>query len=171
MGILFRTLAIIFQFCIFRSFQRTPNASNVTMRDFSKYSKKRFIQDVSKINWNLGIADTNKNVDNQFSNFYNKLNEIINKHAPLRPISKRRLKQMNKPWITSGIRKSIKVNNAGISYNASEIPDIMNNHFATIGNNLSSKIPQPSTSLQVIYHVSLTQVLLFSSQFYQPRLN
>ena len=204
------------QFCIFRSFQKTPNASNVTMRDFSKYSEKRFIQDVSKINWNLGIADTNKNVDNKFSNFYNKLNEIINKHAPLRPISKRRLKQMNKPWITSGIRKSIKVknqlfhsgytnkyklyrnkiltltrvskklyyhtyfeqnannlkntwkginilinrnkknikqitalrkpNNAGISYNPSEIPDIMNNHFATIGNNLSSKIPQPSTS-------------------------
>ena len=61
------------QFCIFRSFQKTPNASNVTMRDFSKYSEKRFIQDVSKINWNLGIVDTNKNVDNQFSNFYNKL--------------------------------------------------------------------------------------------------
>jgi hypothetical protein len=99
------------QFCIFHSFQKTPNASNVTMRDFSKYSEKRFIQDVSKINWNLGIADTNKNVDNKFSNFYNKLNEIINKHAPLRPISKRRLKQMNKPWITSGIRKSIKVKN------------------------------------------------------------
>ena len=204
------------QFCIFRSFQKTPNASNVIMRDFSKYSEKRFIQDVSKINWNLGIADTNNNIDKSFSNFYNKLNEIINKHAPLRPISKRRLKLMNKPWITNGIRKSIKVknqlfhsgyinkyklyrnkiltltrvskklyyhtyfeqnannlkntwkginilinrnkknikqitalrkpNNVGISYNASEIPDIMNNHFATIGNNLSSKIPPPSTS-------------------------
>jgi hypothetical protein len=38
-----------------------------------------------------------------------------------------------------------KPNNVGITYNASKIPDIMNNHFATIGHNLS-KIPQPSTS-------------------------
>ena len=54
------------QFCIFRSFQKTPNAANVIMRDFSKYSEKRFIQDVSKINWNLGTADTSNNVDKPF---------------------------------------------------------------------------------------------------------
>ncbi len=36
------------QFCIFRSFQKTPNASNVTMRDFSKYSEKRFIYRMSR---------------------------------------------------------------------------------------------------------------------------
>ena len=62
-----------------------------------------------------------------------------------------------------------KPNNVGISYNASEIPDIMNNHFATIGNNLIIRNHQ--LPLQVIYHVSPTQVLLFSSQFYQPKLN
>ena len=130
-------------------------------------------------------------------------------NLPLRPISKRRLKQMNKPWIASGVRKSIKVknqlfrssytnkyklyrnkiltltrvnkklyyhthfeqnannlkntwkvinlqinrnkrnikqitalrkpNNVGIPYNTSEIPDIMNNHFAT------TVCPQKST--------------------------
>ena len=59
-----------------------------------------------------------------------------------------------------------KPNNVGISYNASEIPDIMNNHFATIGNNLSSKIPQPSTS----FTSYLPRFVHSGSFFFEPVL-
>ena len=45
-------------------------------------------------------------VDHSFSTFYNKLNRIVNKHAPLKTISKRKAKQLNKPWITKGLRIS-----------------------------------------------------------------
>ena len=47
--------------------------------------------------------------DKWFSTFYN--NEINNKHATLKVLSKRKIKQINKPRITSGIRKSIKIKN------------------------------------------------------------
>ena len=67
---------------------------------------------------------------NNLKNTWKGINILINRN-------KKNIKQI------TALRK---LNNAGISYNPSEIPDIMNNHFATIGNNLSSKIPQPSTS-------------------------
>jgi hypothetical protein len=44
--------------------------------------------------------------------FYNKLHKLINKHAPLVPVSKRKAKLYCKPWITKGIRKSITIKNS-----------------------------------------------------------
>ena len=40
---------------------------------------------------------------------YNKFNKLIYKHAPMKTISNRKAKQHSKPWITKGIRISIKV--------------------------------------------------------------
>ena len=51
------------------------------------------------------------NVNNLFSSFYNKLNKIVNKHAPFKSISRRKVKCFSKPWITTGIRKSIQTRN------------------------------------------------------------
>ena len=53
----------------------------------------------------------NGSVDKCFSSFYNKLNKLINKHAPFKTLSKRKAKQFSKPWITKGLRKSIKIKN------------------------------------------------------------
>ena len=44
--------------------------------------------------------------------FYSKLHKLINKHAPLVPVSKRKAKLYCKPWITKGIRKSITIKNS-----------------------------------------------------------
>ncbi|MCG8343054.1 MAG: HAD-IC family P-type ATPase, partial [Chlorobiales bacterium] len=52
-------------------------------------------------------AEDNVNVDRTFSSFYNKCNKILNKHARFKTLSKRRLKQLSKPWITKGIRTAI----------------------------------------------------------------
>lgn len=48
-------------------------------------------------------------VDKLFSSFYNKLNKIVNKYAPMKVLSQRKAKQLSKPWITKGIKTSIKV--------------------------------------------------------------
>ena len=46
---------------------------------------------------------------------YNTLHELITnniqKHAPLKPISRKMHKQRQKPWITKGILKSISIKN------------------------------------------------------------
>ena len=46
-----------------------------------------------------------------FSILYNIVNKVLDKHAPYKTLSQRRVKQMQKPWITHGLRKSIKVKN------------------------------------------------------------
>ena len=81
----------------------------MTSRDYSKYSEQRFLQDLSQLHWES--LRSGSDVDKLFSTFYNKLNTLINKHAPLRSLSKRKIKRLSKPWITKGIRKSIRIKN------------------------------------------------------------
>ena len=79
-------------------------------RDYSRYSETEFLHDLSQFDL---IQTVSKNIDvnKSFSAFYNKLNNLLNKHAPLKPVSKRMIKRLSKPWITKGIRKSIKIKN------------------------------------------------------------
>ena len=97
------------QFCIFQSFIETTRPAKITIRDYSKYSEQRFLQDLSQLHWESLLSGSD--VDKLFSTFYNKLNKLINKHAPLRSLSKRKIKRLSKPWITKGIRKSIRIKN------------------------------------------------------------
>ena len=80
-----------------------------TLRDSTNFKKEDFILDLLDIDWNTTLK-TNKNDPDFSSNqFYEKINCIIDNHLPLKKVSKKELKQQFKPWITTGIRKSIKV--------------------------------------------------------------
>ena len=81
-------------------------------RKFSRDTEENIHFELSEINWDLAMSNCGDNADAGFSEFFNSLNKVVNKHAPLRPLSKRKAKQFSKPWITRGIRKSIKVKNA-----------------------------------------------------------
>jgi hypothetical protein len=54
---------------------------------------------------NYVVDLSENNINKSFSTFYNKLNTVIKKLAPLKEISKSKAKQLTKPWITKGIRK------------------------------------------------------------------
>jgi hypothetical protein len=59
------------------------------------------------VNWDE-ILPNNYDPNSIFDHFYSKLDDIINKHAPMRVLSRKEIKFYTKPWITSGIKKSIK---------------------------------------------------------------
>ena len=80
-------------------------------RDYSNFSEIKFNTELSQLDLSTTISRTN-DLNKSFSIFYNKLQKLINKHAPLKPVSKRKSKQLSKPWITRGLRKSIKTKNA-----------------------------------------------------------
>jgi len=63
--------------------------------------------DLCEIDWNNTYRSSD--VNKSFSRFYKNINCLINKHAPLKDVSKRRLKLLTKPWLTKGIRRSIRV--------------------------------------------------------------
>ena len=87
------------QFCIsLSSSTEIIQTAKVVTRDYSKFSNSKFLHDISLLNWNLVLPDSNNDVNNLFSTFYNKLNKLVNKHAPFITFSKRKAKQMSKPF-------------------------------------------------------------------------
>ena len=73
------------------------------IRGFSRFSEKKSKQ----VDWGSILARTQGNVGIAFSKICNKLNKLVNKRAPLKPLVKRTFKQSLKPWITKGLLKSI----------------------------------------------------------------
>jgi hypothetical protein len=50
-------------------------------------------------------------VNHIFDSFYNKISEIIDKHVPMKKLSKKQKCSLVKPWITKGLKVSIAKNN------------------------------------------------------------
>ena len=65
--------------------------------------------DLSDRNWNDIIFQKSRHVNELFSSFFKQFNRIVNKNAPIKVLSQRKIKQRSKPWITEGIKTSIKV--------------------------------------------------------------
>jgi len=99
------------QFCILKSMKDKMQVNKFKMRDFSRFSAECFNAELSQVDWDAITLANSSNVNNLFSSFYNKLNKIVNKHAPIKTISNRKARQLSKPWITKGLRTSIKIKN------------------------------------------------------------
>ena len=81
------------------------------MRDFSNFSSDGLNDDLSNVNWNALFVNDSRDVNSAFSSFFNKFNKLINKHAPMKTISKRKAKLLSKPWVTKGLRISVRMKN------------------------------------------------------------
>ena len=77
-------------------------------RDLKNLDKEALIADVMDVNWPEILSLDKCDPNHSFENVDKKINEIINAHAPLKKLSKKDFKLQAKPWITSGILKSIK---------------------------------------------------------------
>ena len=97
------------QFYILKSTKDKIQVKKSKMRDFSRFSSDRLIADLSNVDWNALFESSD--VNNVFSSFYNKFNKLVNKHASMKTISKCKAKQFFRPWITKGLRISIRVKN------------------------------------------------------------
>ena len=85
-----------------------PTKKIIYKRDIKKLDRENFILDLLDVNWKE-ITRLEENDPNlSFYEFETKLNSIIDKHIPLKKLSKKELNQQHKPWITAGIRNSIK---------------------------------------------------------------
>ena len=96
------------QVCILYNCKVSSRTRNKKIRDYSKFNKKLFLTDLQdKV---VNVRD-HTNVDMAFSTFYRKLDKTANKHAPFKSLPNRKAKQLSKPWITKGIRTSIRLKN------------------------------------------------------------
>jgi hypothetical protein len=92
-------------FCLIQS-KVKKEKSTIYYRDYTQFVKEKYLQDLNNIEWdNLYISG---DINRTTNNVMDAIHKIIDKHAPLKLATRKKLKQMNKPWFTNGILKSIK---------------------------------------------------------------
>ena len=93
-------------------FKCVPNRNtNLIECDWLKSNHKEFILDYISVDWPHTLKLQNNNVDASFQNFFDSINNILDKHGPFKKITKYKLKFRTKPWITSALQKSISIKN------------------------------------------------------------
>ena len=80
---------------------------NIHQRNWNKFDQTEFVLDFLNINWYSTLELDQKNVDVSFQNFYNEINNLTNKHAPLHKLTRKQVNTLTKPWITKGIQIAI----------------------------------------------------------------
>ena len=86
----------------------TPHSRTLVDKNFSE---AQFKSELFNINWKSVLEINKKGVDFSFSKLLETFNTLLQKHAPIKKLSKKDKKAMKKPWITKGILKSIEKKN------------------------------------------------------------
>ena len=96
-------------FFIINKLSTLPKNYELFKRDYSKLDSEALISEVGNVNWSevLGSESGATDVNTVFQNFYDRITEIINKHSPTRKPSRKKIKSVSTPWVTSGIKTSI----------------------------------------------------------------
>ncbi len=84
--------------------------NDVYVRHFTKENIEHFKKELNSVDWNVQCISTN--VNNSYSNFIKKFNELFDKCIPLKKKSSQPRKgKPHSPWISSSLLKSIKRKN------------------------------------------------------------
>ena len=93
-------------FVLFESEISRNKERNIKIRDMKNFKEEHFTNDLNTLN----VQSSEKVTTNEmFNSLHKNFLHTLNKHAPLKYLSKREKKIRQKPWLTKGILKSIKV--------------------------------------------------------------
>mgnify|MGYP001800502907 CR=1 FL=1 len=97
------------QFVIFKDLLSSKHLpkSNILQRNFSKFDKEKFSKDLGKIEFQKLLNECHSDINLCFDKFYKITNNIADKHAPFRQVTKKEQSLQLKPWITKEIRHLI----------------------------------------------------------------
>ena len=98
-------------FLIIKKIHPKKSKFEVHVRDYSKLNERRFIDEIDQTDWDQALSHTT-NIDDMFDTFHTRVEEIVNKHVPVRKLSKKEIKLKDKPWITQAIQISIRKKNS-----------------------------------------------------------
>ena len=85
------------------------NNSNIFEREWSTFDPENSILDYFSVDWEDLLKIDKLKPDNSTKMYLDKINMLLDTYAPLKRINKYKLKFKSKPWITSGLQKSISV--------------------------------------------------------------
>ena len=68
------------------------------IREYSQFNEADFLEEVGTIDWMDVFGDTD-DINLIFSSFFDTLSVLVDKHVPLKKLSKRKAQLLSKPWI------------------------------------------------------------------------
>ena len=77
-------------------------------RNYNSFSLDAFRNELAALNWDH-VYDHNTDINVNFNYFFKVFNKTLDKHAPLKKIGKNAAKLCLIPWVTKGLRKSMKI--------------------------------------------------------------
>ena len=95
------------QFISVPNLTKSNKPEKVHKRCYKKFDKDNFVEDISSVDWNKHIDE--ENVNDSIAIFLKLFDSVLDKHAPFKLMTNKEMKLRDKPWITSGILKSIKI--------------------------------------------------------------
>ena len=85
-----------------------PQKHNIYKRDMKNFDRENFILDFLSIDWKQILHLEKKDPNLSFSFLQENVYKLVDKYLPLIKLTKKEMMQKFKPWITMGIRNSIK---------------------------------------------------------------
>ena len=82
-----------------------PKTRNIYRRVFKNFNNAQFMNEINQIDWTIYAED---DVNDAVSTLLSVTDQLLDKYAPVKRLSKKQLKQRDKPWIDNDILKSIK---------------------------------------------------------------
>ena len=89
------------------SFMHNSSKEKITKRCYKKFDKGKFKSDLGKVNWQKHCNNSGPNVS--MENFLKIVHALLGRHALFKSFNKKPNIYSSKPWIKTGIAKSIKV--------------------------------------------------------------
>ena len=87
---------------------KIPVSRNSYTRNLTNFDRENFLLNLLGIDWNEVISLDNNNPNQSFNLFFDEIDSLVNRYIPLKKLTKEEIKSYFKPWITTGIRNSMK---------------------------------------------------------------
>ena len=85
------------------SFKKNPP---ISFRNYKNFNEEAFKTELRGLDWSF--VTENYDLNSGFKTSLRFINKTLDKHAPIKTVKKRKNKIISKPWITRGIKTSIK---------------------------------------------------------------
>ena len=90
---------------------KTSSSCKKPVRSFANFTPEQFREDLlanMQIFYNQFQNISENNIENQYTELHSLITATIDKHAPLRNVTTKQKRLLNKPWLTKGLLMSIK---------------------------------------------------------------
>ena len=97
------------QFLIIPHIDRSSSLKqNLFKRDTTNFNNDKLIEEISAIDWYTELDIASRDINNSFILLEAKVNSIIDKHMPLKKLTRKEIKLKKNPWINTEIRSQMR---------------------------------------------------------------